>query len=35
MTARPDGVALRLWFTVAVILTILAATLLILAPVRA
>ena len=34
MTARPDGVALRLWFTVAVILTILATTLLILAPVR-
>ena len=34
MTARPDGGTLRLWFTVAVILTILAATLLILAPVR-
>jgi len=34
MTARPDGGTLRLWFTVAVILTILATTLLILAPVR-
>ena len=32
--ANPDGRTLRLWFTVAVILTILAAVVLILAPVR-
>jgi predicted PurR-regulated permease PerM len=34
MTAGPDGRTLRLWFTVAVVLVILGATLMILAPVR-
>jgi len=34
MSSSPDGRTLRLWFTVVVVLTILAAVLLILAPVR-